>query len=188
MTNRKNQRGVAYTTDQILSVAGTIVLLGIIAGIYGFFNAKWDNGDSKRLLSDLISTVKETYSVSGNGTMGDGTTDQNLIPALLTRKLLDPAYVVGSGTSATMRHPWEGPITITGSPSGDTHRAAISFGGLDLEHCIEMGTYTASNNNKFPTVKVITINGTALSFPATETAISTACADNSTNVIAWEFY
>ena len=114
----------------LLSVVAGLVAIVAVVGIYNGITARLNEGESVELLNQLRANVERIYS--GQASYG---TNTNLVPILGGFGKIPDGARVGTGGTATIRHPFGGGVRIFGNAG----RFAITFDGLDDETCKDLG-------------------------------------------------
>ncbi len=116
----------------LLSVVAGLFAIVAVVGIYNGITARLSEGESVELLNQLRANVERIYS--GQASYGDSAND-DLVPILAGFGKIPDGSRVGTGGSATIRHPFGGAVTILGNGG----RFAITFADLDDETCKDLG-------------------------------------------------
>ncbi len=114
----------------LLSVIAGLVAIVAVVGIYNGITARLNEGESIELLNQLRANVERIYS--GQASYG---TNANLVPILAGFGKIPDGARIGTGGSATIRHPFGGAVRIRGNGG----RFAIFFDDLDDETCKDLG-------------------------------------------------
>lgn len=116
----------------LLSVVAGLVAIVAVVGIYNGITARLNEGESIELLNQLRANVERIYS--GQASYGDSA-NENLVTILAGAGKIPDGARVGTGRTATIRHPFGGAVTVLGNGA----RFAITFQDIDDDTCIDLG-------------------------------------------------
>ena len=154
----------------LLSVVAGLVAIVAVVGIYNGITASLKEGESIELLNQLRASVERIYS--GQASYG-ATANENLVPILAGFGKIPDGSRVGTGGSATIRHPFGGAVTVRGNAG----RFAITFADLDDETCKDLGQAYVGRTRAGSGIVIMDVAATA------PTTVSTAAP--SPRNIAW---
>lgn len=179
----KGYRGEGLVSMLLYMVIVAVIIIGIIALFFTVRDSYREN-IATIMLNNLVGSVSKVY-----GTNRNYGSDTNLITVLEGFGALPDDARVDDGTTVTLEHPFGGPITIVGGPSGVTNRYAIAFTELDDDICSTMaGKYSTQSRGRSG-IDTLDVNGTVLTRPIAPPAINAACTSgDGANTITWTFY
>jgi len=157
-----------------------------IVGAVGLYNAARESANRTQALA-LLNTLRANVETVFAGAPSYGN-DTDLIATIDRRGgIPDGARIVVAG-AAQIRHPFGGPVTITGGPGGAANRFLIVFADVDDEVCAAMGDAYAGRSRARAGIVSITVNGTVLTAPVTVAQITAACdGGDGANTIGFTF-
>lgn len=169
--------------DNLWGIA--LVAIGVLLVAAGGFEAfaRWKENRGAYLQSQLVNAVTATYRSTRD--YGTG----SLIGNLDVFKRLPEAFVVRSGGTTTIEHPWGGDVVVTGSPGGASNQFRVRFNDLDDDVCAAMAEVTAGLSRSKSGIDEVRINGTLVDLPYDVSDITGACnGGDAGNWVAWDYF
>ena len=162
-----------------LIAIGIVVILTL--GLYG--RSIYQEQRASLLLTQLVQAVTSTYQSTRN--YGSG----SLIGTLDGFGRLPEEFVVRSGGTVTLEHPWGGAVVVNGGPGGETNQFRIRFNDLDDDICAALGERSAGKSRGRTGLDEVRINGTVMVLPYAVATVVTQCnAGDGGNWIAWDYF
>ena len=176
------RRGMNLTDNLFglgLIAIGIVVILTL--GLYG--RSIYQEQRASLLLTQLVQAVTSTYQSTRN--YGSG----SLIATLDGFGRLPEEFVVRSGGTVTLEHPWGGAVIVNGGPGGETNQFRIRFNGLDDDICAALGERSAGKSRGRTGLDEVRVNGTVMALPYTVATVATQCnAGDGANWVAWDYF
>lgn len=124
------------------------------------------------LLQRLRANVEKVYAGSPNY----GTSQTNLVPVLASRGLIPDSAMVGTGNTATIRHPFGGDVQVHGNPGGSVPTVfRIRFRDIEGEVCGSLADPFVGRTRARTGIVSIDFNGTTVQAPVTRGTVTTNC-------------
>lgn len=118
------------------------------------------------------ANVEKIYAGSPNY----GTAQTNLVPVLASRGLIPDSAMVGSGNTATIRHPFGGSVTLHGNPGGSVPtQFRIRFREIEGEVCGALSDPFVGRTRARTGIVSIGFNGTVVTAPVNRGQVTTNC-------------
>ena len=123
-----------------LTLFGVLMALGIAAAgvigavvLYNTATETQNRNAAQSLLTTLVVGVQQIHQ----GASTYGPTATNIVPMLALRNAIPSNARVGTGSSATIQHPFGGAVTVTGDGGSapGTGRFVVTFADLEEGHC-----------------------------------------------------
>ena len=176
------KRGMNLTDNLFglgLIAIGIVVILTL--GLYG--RSIYQEQRASLLLTQLVQAVTSTYQSTRD--YGTG----SLLGTLDGFGRLPEEFVVRSGGTVTLEHPWGGQVIVNGGPGGETNQFRIRFNNLDDDICAAVGERSAGKSRGRTGLDQVRINGTVMTLPYSVADVATQCnAGDGNNWIAWDYF
>ena len=124
------------------------------------------------LLQRLRGNVEKIYAGSPNY----GTSQTNLVPVLASRGLIPDSAMVGTGNTATIRHPFGGAVAVHGNPGGSVPtQFRIRFEDIEGEVCGALADPFVGRTRARTGIVSVNFNGTNINAPITRGTVTLRC-------------
>lgn len=158
----------------VVAVGAVLILAGL--GAYRLVTENNNINQSARSLMTLKQQVQQTYA--GQATYGAG----NIIDDLVNMRALPSELVVtGNANNMTAKGTF-GPVLV--ATAANTQNFVITYQNVPRNACVRLGQqFTPTTASDLVSV---TVNGNAPS-AYTQVGLTTACANDTNNVLVWTF-
>ena len=170
--------------DNLFGIALVAIGVGLIVGMGLYARSAYQEQRAGLLLSQLVQAVTATYQSTRN--YGSSA---NLIPTLDGFGRLPEDFVLRSGGTVTVEHPFGGSVRVVGGPGGTSNRFRIQFRDLDDDICAALAEKNAGKSRGRTGLVEVNVNSTALTLPYTVAQAESACgAGDGSNRIHWDYF
>lgn len=164
-----------------LTLFGVLMSLGLAAAavigavaVYNTASETQNKNQAQALLTTLVVGVQQIHQ----GASTYGPTATNIVPMLALRNAIPSNARIGTGSAATIQHPFGDAVTVTGDGGSapGTGRFVVTFEGLEEGHCallLDPFIGQARASGSLWQVKVAT--RTAVNPPLTAATVQTEC-------------
>ena len=152
-----------------LLAAGTMIW---VVDVYQDAREGQKKDEAAALLQRLRGNVEKIYAGSPNY----GGSQTNLVPVLASRGLIPDSAMIGSGSTATIRHPFGANVDIHGNPGGSAPtQFRIRFDDIEVEVCGALADPFVGRTRARTGIVSINFNGTTVAAPVTRGVVTTRC-------------
>lgn len=180
--SRKKERG--FSLLELLLVVGVGALL-LLAGI-GTYQLVTSGSTANNAIR-LIATIKQQTqrAFQGQGTYGNGTTPDNLVPTLVAMEAF-PSGVLNA--AAAPIDPWGGAIAIVAAGGVAGPNFSITYPAVPTASCIQIGTAFTERDTDFVSLTVGAAAAYNVANPVTTVGLTATCNAAAAVPMVWQFF